>query len=75
MMHKPDLKVDQLSELYLCVCDGVDYSDLLDKPASDIFVERLKRSEEIWGSKSDKLNEEDVFFNAMNEIAKLKGLC
>lgn len=70
MMHKPNLSVAQLSELYLCVCDGVNYSDLCDLSASDIEV---KRRERTLFSDSTSMSSDEAFDKAMGVAMKMKG--
>lgn len=72
MMHKPNLSVEQLSELYLCVCDGVNYSDLCDLSASDIEV---KRRERTLFSDSTPISSDEAFDKAMGVAMKMKGYC
>lgn len=50
MLSRPELPLDKLAELYLCVCQGVDYSDLMDKSATEIMVARREREKSLWGS-------------------------
>lgn len=73
MFQHPELSVDQLSELYLCVCAGVDYSDLMDKSPVEIQVERENRSREYWGDAKD-LDDGSYLIKAANVASRLKGL-
>lgn len=70
MLSKPSLSVSQLAELYLCIGDGVDYTDFLDMSAEDIYALRKKNT---LFSKPAKLNDSEVFDKAMNSILKLRG--
>lgn len=70
MLQHPELSTDQLAELYLCISDGVDYSDLLDKSPVDIRCERESRSRAYWG-KSLIENDRDYLEKALAAAAKL----
>lgn len=49
MLSDKNLSVEQLSELYLCICEGVAYTDLIGKPAYEVQVERELRKKKFWG--------------------------
>ena len=70
MLSNPELSVSKLTELYLCICDGVDYSDIIDYSDSDIAVYRCEKSPFTISSKFD----DDLSFdNALDVAMKLKG--
>jgi len=48
LLERPDLPVDNVTELYRCICDGIEVDDLLDKSPEDIYIQRNKRQELIW---------------------------
>lgn len=73
MLEHPELSVDQLTELYRCVCDGVDYSDLLDKSAVNINIEREARSRGYWGD-SSLFDDSDYYIKATNAAMKMMGV-
>lgn len=74
MLSHPELTPDQLNELYQCVCRGIPYSDLCDKDANSIYLERLARDEELWGNVTDeKLVDTDILDKAVRSAMKLKG--
>lgn len=68
MLKNPDLKVPELSELYLCVCDGVDYTSVLNEPAFKIRLHRNKNS-----LFSEEYDEGISFDKALDVARKLKG--
>lgn len=49
LLAHPELGVDELSELYACVCQGIPYSDMIGMSAIDIDVKRTMASQEYWG--------------------------
>jgi hypothetical protein len=71
MLDHPELGTDELSELYQCVCDGIDYSDLIGKSATDISTAREMATRKYWGS-SDLFNT-DYYQKALNVAMKTKG--
>ena len=68
MLQHPNLKVSQLSELYLCICEGVDYSEVINDTASDIRVYRQSNS-----LFTENYNESVSFDKALSVARKLKG--
>ena len=70
MLNNPKLPLDSLVELYLCICDGVDYSKVINKNASEIEIYRAKESvfDNFIEYKEDK-----SFDNALNVAIKLRG--
>jgi hypothetical protein len=68
MLRNPELKVPELSELYLCICDGVDYSSVINDSADKIRVHRNKCS--IF---TEEYDEEISFDKALDVARKLKG--
>lgn len=68
MLKNPELKVSELSELYLCVCDGVDYTSVLNEPAFKIRLHRNKNS-----LFSEEYDEGISFDKALDVARKLKG--
>ena len=74
MLDHPELSVPQLRELYDCVRDGVDYSDLLDKNNIDIFVEREHRiNERNVDDRPEDVKNFEMFDAALKVALKLKG--
>ena len=74
MLSHPELTPEQLNELYQCVCRGIPYSDLCDKDANEIYVERLARDSELWGDVTDaKLIDTDILDKAVKSAMRLKG--
>ena len=69
MLNKKDLSVEQLSELFLCVINGVNYTDLVDKNATTIMVERKKREVDFWDTTSSL----DIYDKAVSVAMKIKG--
>lgn len=72
MLKHPELTVDKLGELYLCVCEGVSYADLCDKSYEEINLARLQRSP--FDAKTDDFDMNKVRKNAIRVTNKLKGL-
>lgn len=70
MLRVPTLTVDKLSELYLCVCDGVDYTDLLGYSADTINVERLKRTVFV----DTGFTEDDMYDKAVGVLRRMNKI-
>lgn len=71
MLAHPELGVDELGELYACVCEGIPYSDFIGMTASEIDVEREKARNIYWGSSS--MFDPDYYDKAANVARKMKG--
>lgn len=71
LLHRPDLKVEQLQELFLCILDGVPFDDLLDLSEEEIRVERFKRSNAFWGN--FHINVSEIEEHAINYAMRLRG--
>ena len=69
MLAHPELSVDELDELYMCLCDGMDYTGLIGSSPSDIDVARLKQNTEYWGSSSEF--DVDYYQKALNVAMKM----
>lgn len=50
LLAHPELSVDELNELYACICQGVPYSGLIGLSATDIGVKREMEAGQYWGS-------------------------
>lgn len=50
LLAHPELDVEQLNELYACVCQGVPYSELIGMSATDVSVKREMAVRQYWGS-------------------------
>ena len=51
LLSRPDYGVDKLTELYLAVCEGIDYSSFIDADtAEEMYVERERLRKNLWGS-------------------------
>lgn len=70
LLKHPELKTDELGELYECICDGVDCTDLIGKSATDIGVERERQTSKYWDT--SRLIDDDYFMKASNVVAKIK---
>lgn len=68
MLQNPSLKVPELAELYLCVCEGVDYTEVLNETASSIRIHRQSNS-----LFTENFNESVSFDKALSVAKKLKG--
>lgn len=71
MLQHPEFDVAKLGELYLCVCYGVDYADLLNKDVSHIEVERELRRANTWGTLSDRAKD-DILMKGLAFARKVK---
>ena len=70
LLNRPDYGVDKLSELYLAVCEGIDYSQFIDLGSADeMRVQREKLRSKLW----DTPIEADKYINSAVKYAeKLK---
>lgn len=50
LLSHPELSVDELSELYLCVCEEVPYSEFIGLSPEEIFVKREQLTGTYWGN-------------------------
>ena len=71
LLHKPELEVNQLQELFLCIIEGVPFDDLLDLSEDEIRVERYKRSSVFWNA--SPVNAYEIEENAINYAMRLRG--
>lgn len=76
LLARPRLSVTQLTELYLAICEGVDYSSFIDfSNAKDMYVKRLELRDKLWTPKESKASVFDAeFINSGVKLAeKLKN--
>ena len=72
MLSKPDLTLGQLTQLYLCIGDGVDYSDLCNLSEDEIYSARLDRN--MFDSSFNLNADEDALVDkCMDYLMKEKG--
>lgn len=71
LLNHPELSTDELSELYICICEGVPYAKYIGKSAMDISVARETEKAKYWGS--SKLFDTDYYEKALNVARKIKG--
>lgn len=70
LLARPSYSVDKLSELYLAVCEGIDYSSFLDADnAEEMYVQRERLREDLWGS---SVSDSDYVNDAVKLAEKLK---
>ena len=70
LLARPEYTVDKLTELYLAVCEGIDYSSFIDEAdAEAMYVQREKLRSKLWGSLHDS---GDYINNAVKFAEKLK---
>lgn len=70
LLSRTDYDVDKLSELYLAVCEGVDYSSFIDMESADeMRVQREKLRSKLWDT---KVEEDEYINNAVKFAEKLK---
>ena len=77
LLSRPSYGVDKLTELYLSVCEGVDYSSYIDADSAEkMYVERKKLSTQLWGKSSSIHNIEGDIINKSSKFAQKvkKGL-
>lgn len=80
MLKHPELSVDQLKELYLCACEGIDYSDMIGLTPDQIRVAKLSKADSIWGNEETALTpaqvkqiDYDLFDKAMKVALRKQG--
>ena len=71
MLKHPELSVPELTELYICICEGVPYEKYIGKSAVDISVQRESAISNYWGS--SKMFDTDYYEKALNVARKIKG--
>lgn len=71
LLAHPELSVDELGELYTCVCQGVPYSSFIGMSATDINVKRELSVSTYWGS-SDVIGD-NYMEKATNVARRMKG--
>ena len=71
LLTHPELSVDELIELYGCICEGIPYEGYIGKSPVDIQVARTMASTEYWGSTSKF--DVDYYDKALNVAMKMKG--
>lgn len=71
MLQSPQLEPEELAELYLCICEGVDYTPVINKQASDIASYRYENS--TFRDKFDTDISDDMFEKALGVARKIKG--
>lgn len=71
LLNHPELSTDELSELYICICEGIPYEKYIGKSAMDISVARETEKAKYWGS--SKLFDTDYYEKALNVARKIKG--
>lgn len=73
LLERPDLPTDKLSELYLCLNDGLEIDDLMDRSTQDIYAAREAATRAYWGD-SKYFDDPDYYSKALSAAMKLKGL-
>lgn len=71
LLSHPELSVDELTELYGCICEGIPYTSYIGKSPVDIRTARDMACVEYWGSSSKF--DVDYYDKAMNVAMKIKG--
>lgn len=71
LLEHPELGVEELSELYTCVCQGVPCSEYIGMSATDIDVKREMAVAQYWGS-IDSFDS-DYLEKAANVARRMKG--
>lgn len=69
LLSNPKYSVPQLTELYLAVCEGIDYTTFKDLPANSMYVERERLRSKLWSS---EFGESDFVNDAIRVAEKLK---
>lgn len=70
LLSRPSYGVDKLTELYLAVCEGIDYSSFIDETdAEAMYIKREKLRSNLWGTSH---NSGDYINNAVKFAEKLK---
>lgn len=72
LLARPDYDIERLSELYLAVCEGIDYSGFIDaKSAEEMYVQREKLRTQLWGtSESIDTKFKDSGLKLVNKIKR-----
>ena len=71
LLAHPELSVEELFELYGCICEGIPYANYIGKSPVDIRVARDMASTNYWGSSSKF--DMDYYDKAVNVAMKIKG--
>lgn len=71
LLAHPELSIEELSELYACVCEGIPYEKYIGKSATDIRVARDMECVKYWGSSSKF--DTDYYEKALEVARKIKG--
>lgn len=58
LLSNTKYKVEQLVELYLAICNGVDYTPFMDLDAENMYVQRKLAEQDFWGT--EEVNEQDI---------------
>lgn len=74
LLSKPSYDVPRLTELYLAVCEGVDYSSFLnDSSAEDMYVKRETLRNKLWCNENKSKISDSEYINSGVRLAdKLK---
>lgn len=72
MLAKPDLTTDKLAQLYLCVCYGVKFDDLLDLDVTSITTKRQARTVKFWSG--SEVTADDLYDKAIAFAEKMRGI-
>lgn len=71
LLNHPELSVDELSELYSCLCEGLPYEKYIGRSAVDIRTARDMECAKYWGSSSKF--DTDYYEKALNFACRVKG--
>ena len=71
LLKHPELSVPELTELFMCICEGIPYEKYIGKSAIDISVQRETEVSNYWGS--SKNFDTDYYEKALNVARKIKG--
>lgn len=76
LLNRTDYSLDKLVELYLAVCDGIDYSSFINADtAEEMFTERERLKEELWGNSyvfsGDEVNKAVAFAKKLKNSKKV----
>lgn len=73
LLAKPDYDVDKLTELYLAVCEGVDYSSFINaSTAEEMYIQREKLRSAFWDDVAS-LMDEDYINSGIKFAKKIKS--
>lgn len=74
LLSRPKLDVSQLAELYLAICEGIDYSSFIDcSNSEDMYVKRIELRDEFWNKEIKTSVFDSEFINSGVKLAeKLK---